>query len=669
MDKKQAKERIEKIKAQMADIDYAYFVLDAPTVSDAVRDSLKRELKSLEDQYPEFITPDSPTQRIGGRALGRFAKIRHQIPKYSLDDVFSFDELLEFDTRVKRFLDLSPNTDIEYTAELKIDGLNMTFIYKKGLFEKAITRGDGIIGEDVTHTVKTVESVPLKLKQPIDIEVGGEIYMPIKSFESLNKIALKQKEEPFANPRNAAAGTVRQLDPGIAAKRDLQAFFYSVFTPLGDLPGKKITTQFGTLEFLRSLGFRVEHHFSHFKNINTVKKFLEQAEKLRDSLGFQIDGVVIKVNDLDFQNRLGRTAKCVRWAAAYKFAAEEATTIVEDIQIQVGRTGVLTPVAHLKPVLVAGSTVSRATLHNEDEIKRLGVKIGDTVVVQKAGDVIPDIVKVLEKMRTGREKEFRMPKNCPVCDSPVARSEGEVAYRCSNKNCYAQQREKIYHFVSRAAFDIDGLGPKIIDQLLDVGLIKDAADIFTLTQDDLWPLERFAEKSAKNLIASIEKAKHVAWPKFIFALGIRNVGEKTALDLSAHFPTLEKLQSATQEELIAVPEVGPVVAESIFSWFQDKHNQKFIDHLLGHGVRPEKSIVRSGGRLQGQIFVLTGTLDSMSRDEAKEKIRTLGGDTSESVSRQTSYVVAGANPGSKLDKAEKLSVKVLTEKDFLNLIK
>lgn len=669
MDKKQAKERIEKIKAQMADIDYAYFVLDAPTVSDAVRDSLKRELKSLEDQYPEFITPDSPTQRIGGRALGRFAKIRHQIPKYSLDDVFSFDELLEFDTRVKRFLDLSPNTDIEYTAELKIDGLNMTFIYKKGLFEKAITRGDGIIGEDVTHTVKTVESVPLKLKQLIDIEVGGEIYMPIKSFESLNKIALKQKEEPFANPRNAAAGTVRQLDPGIAAKRDLQAFFYSVFTPLGDLPGKKITTQFGTLEFLRSLGFRVEHHFSHFKNINTVKKFLEQAEKLRDSLGFQIDGVVIKVNDLDFQNRLGRTAKCVRWAAAYKFAAEEATTIVEDIQIQVGRTGVLTPVAHLKPVLVAGSTVSRATLHNEDEIKRLGVKIGDTVVVQKAGDVIPDIVKVLEKMRTGREKEFRMPKNCPVCDSPVARSEGEVAYRCSNKNCYAQQREKIYHFVSRAAFDIDGLGPKIIDQLLDVGLIKDAADIFTLTQDDLWPLERFAEKSAKNLIASIEKAKHVAWPKFIFGLGIRNVGEKTALDLSAHFPTLEKLQSATQEELIAVPEVGPVVAESIFSWFQDKHNQKFIDHLLGHGVRPEKSIVRSGGRLHGQIFVLTGTLDSMSRDEAKEKIRTLGGDTSESVSRQTSYVVAGDNPGSKREKAEKLGVRLLTEKEFLNLVK
>ncbi|HRY63292.1 MAG TPA: NAD-dependent DNA ligase LigA [Patescibacteria group bacterium] len=666
MTKSEAKIRIQKLKDQMADIDYHHYVLDEPIVSDAVRDSLKRELKSLEDQYPEFITSDSPTQRIGGRALGKFAKIKHSIPKYSLDDVFSFDEVLEFDARVKRFLELPAATDIAYTCELKIDGLNMTFIYEQGLFKKAVTRGDGIIGEDVTHTVKTVKSVPLKLKQPVDIEVGGEVYMPIKSFEALNKFAAKSGEALFANPRNAAAGTVRQLDPQVAASRDLQAFFYAVYSPTE----KNITAQKDILEYLRALGFRVEQHFSLFKNIAAVKNFLVKADSLRASLDFQIDGVVIKVNDLNYQARLGRTAKCVRWAAAYKFAAEEVTTVVEDIQVQVGRTGVLTPVAHLKPVLVAGSTVSRATLHNEDEIKRLGVKIGDTVIIQKAGDVIPDIVKVLEKMRTGHERDFKMPKNCPVCGSAVTRVGAEVAHRCTNKNCYAQQREKLYHFVSRTAFDIDGLGPKIIDQLLDSDLIKDAADIFTLTKDDLEPLERFAEKSADNLLTAITKAKHIALAKFIFALGIRNIGEKTARDLSAHFTTLEKIKSADLAELLAVPEVGPIVAESIFEWFHDKNNLKFLDKLLANGIKIEKlSAALVGGKFKGQTFVLTGTLDSLSREAAKAKIIALGGETSESVSAKTSYVVAGANPGSKLAKAEKLGVKVLDEQEFLRLIK
>ncbi|NMB48705.1 NAD-dependent DNA ligase LigA [Candidatus Kuenenbacteria bacterium] len=670
MTKSEAKIRIQKIKDQFRDIDYAYFILDAPIVSDAVRDSLKHELKLLEDQYPEFITSDSPTQRIGGKALGKFAKVKHSIPKYSLDDVFSFDEVLEFDARVKRFLDLPADQDIAYTCELKIDGLNMTFIYKNGLFERAVTRGDGLVGEDVTHTVKTVGSVPLKLKQPVDIEVGGEIFMPLKSFEALNKAALKNQEESFANPRNAAAGTVRQLDPAVAANRDLQAFFYSIFTPLANLPGKKITSQLATLEFLQSLGFRVEKHFSHFQNIYEVKKFLVQAEKLRQSLDFQIDGVVIKVNDLNFQACLGRTAKCVRWAAAYKFAAEEATTIIEDIQVQVGRTGVLTPVAHLKPVSVAGSTVSRATLHNEDEIRRLNVKIGDTVVIQKAGDVIPDIVKVLEKMRTGRECVFHMPKVCPVCGSAIVRKDGEVAYRCANKNCYAQQREKLYHFVSRRAFDIDGLGPKILDQLLASDLIKDAADIFILTKDDLAPLERFAEKSADNLINAIATARHVSLPRFIFALGIRNVGEETALDLAHHFHTLEKIKSASLEDLQAVPDVGPVVAESIFQWFHEPNNLKFIDQLLAHGVKIEKAAHElTTGKLTGQTFVLTGTLESFSREEAKAKIRALGGELSESVSKKTDYVVVGDNPGSKLDKAEKLGVKILDEQEFLRLVK
>ena len=672
MDKNQAHKRIIKLKEQLAELNHAYFALDKPIASDAVRDSLKRELKSLEDEYPDFITLDSPTQRVGGKALGKFEKVRHSIPKYSLDDVFSFDEVLEFDARVKRFLDLPSGQDIIYTGELKIDGLNMTFIYERGLFKRAITRGDGVVGEDVTHTIKTVESVPLKLKQPLDIEVGGEIYMPIKSFEALNKLAAKNDEEPFANPRNAAAGTVRQLDPSIAASRDLQAFFYAVYTRLKDADSNRsITTQFATLAYLRSLGFRVEKHFGVFKNIAAVKDFLVKAENLRDSLGFQIDGVVIKVNNLNSQARLGRTAKCARWAVAYKFAAEEATTVVEDIQVQIGRTGVLTPVAHLKPVKVAGSTVARATLHNADEIKRLTVKIGDTVIIQKAGDVIPDIVKVLSKLRTGREKEFKMPECCPVCNSKIIQKAGEVAYRCANPNCYAQQREKIYHFVSRHAFNIDGLGPKIIDQLLEHDLIKDAADIFTLSKNELEPLERFAEKSASNLAASIEKAKRVSLLKFIFALGIRNVGEETAIDLAENFSALDKIKNASLENLEQIKDVGPVVAQSIYDYFREPKNIRLISKLLKNGVTITAALQSppKNQKLSGQIFVLTGTLESLPREEAKQKIRSLGGEISESVSKKTSFVVAGENPGSKLDKARELGVRIITEKEFLEVIK
>ena len=582
MNKKEVQRRIIKLKEQMRDIDHAYYVLDKPIVTDAVRDSLKRELTKLEQLYPEFITSDSPTQRIGGKALGKFKKIRHKIRKYSLDDVFSYQEVIDFDQRIKRYLKLSPQQDIEYTCELKLDGINMTYIYQQGIFVQAVTRGDGLVGEDVTHTVKTIKSIPLKLTQSIDIELGGEVYMPIKSFQTLNKNAIKQGQQPFANPRNAAAGTVRQLDPQVAANRDLQTFFYAVFEDKkqNNLVFKNIKTQYELLKKLQSLGFRVEPHFKKFSNIQAVKSFLTQAEKLRSHLDFEIDGVVIKVNNLSWQSQLGRTAKCVRWAVANKFAAEQATTIVEDIQVQVGRTGVLTPVAHLRPVNVAGSTVSRATLHNQDEIDRLGIKIGDSVIIQKAGDVIPDIVEVLTKLRTGKEKKFKMPTHCPACGSTIIRQLGEAAHRCPNPECFAQSKEKLYHFVSRKAFNIDGLGPKIIDQLLNAGLIKDASDIFTLTAGDLQPLTRFADKSITNLIKSINQAKVISPAKFLFALGIRNVGEQTAIDLvtylvnkkeqltSINFITI--FNSLTLENLNQIKDIGGVTAKYIYNYFHNK---------------------------------------------------------------------------------------------------
>ncbi|MFC1622713.1 NAD-dependent DNA ligase LigA, partial [Patescibacteria group bacterium] len=490
MNKNEAKIRILKLKKQLWETDYAYYVLDKPVVSDSARDSLKNELEKLEKEFPEFITIDSPTQRVGGKALGRFEKIKHSVKKYSLDDVFSFKNVEEFDLRVKRFLKLDQEKNIEYVCELKIDGLNMTFIYEKGVFKKAVTRGDGIVGEDVTHTVRTVKSVPLKLKQEIDIEVGGEIFMPIKSFENLNK-----NGNNFANPRNAAAGTVRQLDPKVATQRDLHACFYAIYAG-----AKNFKTHFEVLEYLQELGFPVEKHYKKIDNIQQTKNFFNQIEKIRKKLSFEIDGIAIKINDLELQEKLGRTAKHVRWACAYKFAAEQATTVVKDIVVQIGRTGKLTPVAVLEPVQVAGSTVSRATLHNEDEIKRLGIKIKDTVIIQKAGDIIPDIIKVLVKLRTGKEKSFKIPDKCPECGFEVRRKKGQADHYCTNKECWLVHKEKIYHFVSRQAFNIDGLGPQVINQLLDNGLIKDAADIFSLKQGDLEPLERFATKSAENLI-------------------------------------------------------------------------------------------------------------------------------------------------------------------------
>jgi len=663
MTKDQVKQRITAIRKQMRDIDHAYYVLDKPIVSDAARDSLKAELSRLEKEYPELITSDSPTQRIGGKALGKFGKYRHQTPKYSLEDVFSFDAIIEFDQRIKRFLNLPADKKIEYVCELKIDGLNMSVLYVDGLLDKAVTRGDGKVGEVVTHTVKTIGSIPLSLSQPVTAEIGGEVYMPSASFARMNEEQVAKGEASFANPRNAAAGTIRQLDPQIAANRDLGVFMWALFE--AQKFGAKTHSE--ALEIIKSWGGRVNPQYRTVSSIEEAIKYCETWSKKRDKLDYQIDGIVIKVNDLALQERLGRTAKCVRWAVAYKFPAEQSTSVVEAISVQVGRTGALTPVAHLTPVQLAGTVVRRATLHNQDEIDRLDVRIGDTVVVQKAGDIIPDIIQTLPKMRTGKEKRFKMPTKCPACGSPVIKHEGEVASYCSNPDCFAQQSERLSYFVSRRAFDIVGLGPKILEALQGVDLIKSPADIFILTVDDLLTVERFAQKSAENLIASIAAKKKINLAKYINALGIRHVGEETAVLMAQHFGSLAKWQQAEQDKLEQIAGVGPVVAESVYRWLHTPANQELMNQLAERGVTVETA-KKASGALVGQTFVLTGEMESLSRDEASDLIRSLGGHTSSSVSVKTDYVVAGDNPGSKYKKAQQLGVKIVDEKGFLKLV-
>ncbi|MFA5021187.1 MAG: NAD-dependent DNA ligase LigA [Patescibacteria group bacterium] len=673
MDKSAAKKRIEAIKKQMKEIDHAYYVLDKPIVSDAARDSLKDELEKLEAERPELITADSPTQRIGGKALGKFQKYRHPVPKWSFDDLFSFEEVKDFDQKVKRFLGWPADRDLEYVCELKIDGLNLSFIYEWGELAKGVTRGDGVLGEVVTHTVRTIGSVPLRLNEPEDIEVGGEVFMPKAALEKLNREQIEKGEPLFANPRNAAAGTIRQLDPQVAARRDLDAFMWTIYEPLKH----GLKTQAEIMEQLAKLGFKVDGHWQIVKNIAGTLEYFKHWQKRRGSLPFEIDGIVLKINDLQLQERLGRTAKVARWAAAYKFPAEQVTTVIEAIEVQVGRTGVLTPVAHLRPVALAGSVVRRATLHNADEVARLDARVGDTVILQKAGDVIPDIVQVLKKMRTGREKKFKLPAKCPICGSAAVKKAGEVAYYCENRACYAQQMEGLAHFVSRTGFDIAGLGPKIIEQLQRADLLRTPADLFKLTEDDLRPLERFAEKSAKNLVAAIAAAKKISLAKFIYALGIRHVGEETAVLLAKQFPKnsiiapiklLDYFERITLDQLQEIREIGGKVAQSVKDWFEDKSNRKLIIELGENGVELILPKQQPAGRLAGLTFVLTGELAGLTRDEAKSKIRELGGETSSSVSRQTDYVVAGENPGSKYAKAEKLGVKIITEPEFRKLI-
>jgi DNA ligase (NAD+) len=667
MNKTEAKSRIDALKKEINYHRYLYHVLDKQEISEAALDSLKHELYTLEQEFPEFITPDSPTQRVGGKPLDKFRKVVHEVRQWSFNDAFEEKEIMDFDKRIHKILsdqgeELS--APLDYTAELKIDGLHVVLTYEKGIFKIGATRGDGKIGEDVTQNLKTIESIPLKLNKEVSIIVEGEVFMSKDVFNKLNKEREKKGEPLFANPRNAAAGAIRQLDSQIVKERKLGCFIYDL-SRADDI--EVPPTQADELKFLDELGFRVNKNWKHIAKIEEVFPLHDYWYKNKEKENYWIDGIVLKLNKRKWQEMVGYTGKAPRWAIAYKFPAEQVTTIVEDIKVQIGRTGALTPVAHLRPVIVAGSKVSRATLHNQDEIERLDVRIGDTVVIQKAGDIIPEVVSAVKGLRMGKEKKFTMPKRCPFCDEDVIRKEGEVAYYCPNKNCFAVELRKIIHAASKKAFNIEGLGPNKIKQLAEEGLISDFADIFELKKGDLEVLERFGEKSTDNLLKSIEKSKEVPLSRFIYALGIRHVGEEMAVTLARKFGSLEKIEDVTQEELEAVEDIGPKVAESISEYFSNKDNQKFIKKLLSSGIKIQKDGIKSR-KLEGKSFVLTGSLEKYSRESAKELIRELGGEMSSSVSKNTDYVIAGENPGSKLEKAQELGVKVLDEKEFLEMI-
>lgn len=667
--------RTEKLRELINKLRYEYNVLDYSEVTPEALDSLKHELVQIETKFPELITPDSPTQRVAGRPLDEFKKVAHRVPQWSFNDCFNEEELLAFDKRIKNFLSKEGvKENPTYICELKIDGLKIVMTYKNGFLIQAATRGDGKIGEDVTMNVRTIESVPLKLSQAVDMIVEGEIWMSKKVFEELNKERKRKGEPLFANPRNIAAGSIRQLDPKIAAERRLKNFVYDI-AEIDNFP----QSQEKELKMLQELGFNVNKHFQKVKNVEEIIEYWSKWKEGAKKEDYWIDGVVIKVNEKKLQDVLGYTGKAPRWGIAFKFPAEEVTTIVEDVFFQIGRTGVITPVAKLKPVSVAGSTVARATLHNEDEIKRLGLKISDTIILRKAGDVIPDVVKVLTELRIGKEKIIHMPKNCPVCGTELKKiiigdksKGGEVsaALYCTNPNCLGKDRRKLYYFASKNAFDIKGMGPKVIDLLLDNSVISTAVDIFKIKKADLLSLPRFAELSADNLIESVNNRRKVSLQRFITALSIPQVGEETAEDLANNFKTVENFFGATKEDLENIDGVGPNVSDAIVLWRKEKANQNLVKGLLKQ-IEIQKVVGNSAAKkpLSGKTFVLTGTLSSMSRDEAKKKIKALGGDVIGSVSNKTSFVVVGENPGSKLDNANALGVKVLSEEEFSKLLK
>lgn len=667
--------RVEKLRKTIEKYRYEYHVLNKSSISEEALDSLKQELVEIEKQYPELVTPDSPTQRVAGEPLKGFKKVEHRVPQWSFNDAFNEEDIIDFDLRVKRMLksELGKEVVPTYTCELKIDGLKIVLEYDNGFLKTAATRGNGKVGEDVTMNVRTIDSVPLSISEKSNLIVEGECFLPKSEFERINKEQKGRGEEIFANPRNFAAGTIRQLDPKITASRKLDTFIYDLAFSARGVPD----TQMEELALLQKFGFKVNQHLRLCKTIHEVIRYWKDWEHKKDKQDYLVDGVVVKVNEKKYQDALGYTGKAPRFGIAFKFPAEQVTTVVEDIVLQVGRTGVLTPVAHLRPVSVAGSTVSRATLHNEDEIRRLDVRIGDTVILQKAGDVIPDIVSVLTEMRTGKEKEFVWPKFVSDCggDGEIKRIEGEVAWKCKNKNSFVQKKRKLYHFAGKIAFDIDGMGPKVVDALLEADLISTYDDIFTLKKGDLLALPRFAEKSVDNLLEAIQKAKEVSLDRFIISLSIPQVGEETAILLAKEFGTIEKL-SATGgsalggKDLEKIDGVGPIVAKCIVDWFRDNENIKTLNKLLKQiQITNKKSqLIVESNRLLNKTFVLTGTLETMSRDEAKEKIRALGGKVSGSVSRDTDYVVAGEEAGSKLEKAEELGVPVLGEAEFLKML-
>jgi DNA ligase (NAD+) len=678
MKKEEAKERIDKLKKLINHHRYLYHVLNKQEISDETLDSLKHELYKLEQQFPEFISADSPTQRVAGKVLEGFKKIRHKTPMLSIEDIFSEKELENWQKYLKRITD----QQFEYFLEPKIDGFAVTLVYENGVLVQAATRGDGKIGENVTQNIRTIESIPLKLqiislnkknKKNIQklkelikkeiIEIRGEVYMEKKDFEELNKKIKKRGKKVFANPRNLAAGSIRQLDPRLAASRPLKFFAYDIATDFGQ------ETHAQSHQVLISLGFKTDIG-KVAKSLDEVIKYWQDVSKKRESIPFQIDGVVISVNNSLVFKKLGVVGKSPRAIRAFKFPPKEATTIIRDIKIQVGRTGAITPVAVLEPVEIDGVTVSRATLHNADEIKKLDVKINDTVSIARAGDVIPAVVRVFKELRTGREKKFRMPKKCPSCGASLVKAEKGIVWRCPNQNCFDRKRKYFQHFISRKGFDVSGLGSKIIDRLIEEGLVFDPADLFQIEEKDIQPLERFAEKSAQNLISAIQSKKKITLAKFIYALGIRNVGEQTAYDLAMHFGSVENLKNASFESLESIKDIGLIVAKSIHDFFQNKNNLKFIQKLKKIEIKIEipKNKIKNQ-KLKNLTFVLTGFLNTITRDEAQEKIRSLGGKVSGSISKETDYLVVGEEPGSKLEKAKKNGTKLLSEQGFLKMIK
>jgi DNA ligase (NAD+) len=663
--------RARELREQIDHHNYRYHVLDDPEVSDAEYDRLMRELRALEEQFPDLISPDSPTQRVGATPVSELEEVVHAKPMLSLDNAFTEEDLVNFDRRVRERLE---NVErVEYAAETKLDGLAVSFRYERGKLVQAATRGDGLKGEDVTHNVRTIKAVPIDLrgKAPQVLEVRGEVFMTIAGFKAMNQRALERGEKVFVNPRNAAAGSIRQLDPRLAASRPFDVFFYG----LGDVQSWTPPSRHSeTLQQLREWGLKTSPLNRVVHGVEGCLAYYREIGERRTSLPYEIDGVVYKVNRYTQQRELGAVARAPRWAIAHKFPAHEENTIVRDVEFQVGRTGALTPVARLEPIFVGGVTVSNATLHNMDEVRRKDVRIGDTVVVRRAGDVIPEVVKVIPERRPESARIVELPAKCPVCGSDVEREEGEAIARCTGGLfCGAQRREALRHFAGRRAMDIDGLGARIIDQLVETGQVQSPADLYRLTIEDLANLERMGEKSARNLVEALEKSKRTTLARFLYALGIRDVGEATAEALAAHFGDLDPLQDASEAQIQEVPDIGPVVAAHVHTFFQQQHNREVIEALRTRGVhwqaQVRKTKAAGEGPLNGKSFVLTGTLDGMSRDDASDRIKALGGKVSGSVSKKTSYVVVGADPGSKLAKAQELGVEILDEQAFVQLLR
>ena len=670
------KKEIENLRREIRRHDTLYYVEDQPEITDREYDRLMEKLIDWETKHPDEVPADSPTQRVGGKVSERFAAVAHKTAMLSLDNTYNLDEFRDFHNRVVKGLNKGEpeenqvvGNDIEYVVELKIDGLGVTLTYENGLFVQGATRGDGVTGEDITANLRTIRSIPLNIPMEKEdfsfLEVRGEVYLDRKAFQKINEERKAEGQAEFANPRNAAAGSLRLLDPAITARRPLDIFVYSV----GFMDHMPFKTHFESMQKLKSLGLRINPKNVLCKNFEETFKLIERWREKKQTLSYDVDGLVVKVNALEYQEKLGSTARHPRWAVAYKYEAEQVVTEVEDIICQVGRTGSITPVAWLRPVLVSGSTVSRATLHNEDEIKRKDVRVGDTVVIEKAGEVIPKVVRVANENNKSRGQPFKMPKRCPECETEIFRPEGEVAWRCVNAACPAQVKERLLHFASRKAMDIDHLGPAVLDQLVDGGRVQHFSDLYTLKAEDLVGLERLAEKSAENLLGSIKKSKSAGLTRVLHALGIRHVGQRAAGVLAQHFHSMDELQKASFEDLEQVDEIGPIMAESLRVFLGQDANQQEIHRLQELGVVLVEERKETGNRLQGKQFVLTGTLKDFSRDQAKEKIQSLGGRVTSSVSSKTDYVVAGIDPGSKRDKAEKLEVEILNEDQFTKLLK